>query len=296
VDVFIIGATGFVGTAIDESLCVRGHHTIGTARSETARAKLQARGTKAVMADAANPRTLVEQARACDATIYCAQITDADAYRVETKALRMLARALAGTEKRFVYTSSVWVYGETGDEPAREETPLAAPTLVARRPELEAITLAMSGLGIRANIVRPGVVYGRGNGIPAMFVQSARERGASIVMGDGTNRWATVEVHDLGEMFAAVLEQGHPGRAYNAVNGDAFAVRQIAEAASRGAGAGGNISFILPTALGPFSECLALDQRVSGARAKADLGWTPRSTSIVEELEFGSYLPSRKAS
>lgn len=295
-DVLIIGATGLVGTAIDESLCARGHHTIGTARSDTARAKLQARGTAFVNADAAKPQTLADAARKCDAVVYCVAITDADAYRVETKALRVLTRALAGTEKRFVYTSHVWVYGETGYEPAREETPLSAPTLVARRPELEAMTLAMSGLGIRANIVRPGIAYGRGCGIPAMFVQSARERGSALVMGDGTNRWATVALRDLGDLYTALIEQGRPGRPYNAVNDDTFTVREIAEAASRGAGAGGKVDFILPTVLGPFSECLAVDQRVSSARAKTDLGWQPRSRSILEDVEFGSYIPTRLAS
>ena len=86
-----------------------------------------------------------------------------------------------------------------------------------------------------------------------------------------------------------MVDVGRPGRAYNAVNDDTFTVREIAEAASRGAGAGGATANVPADILGPFGECLALDQRISAERAKADLGWVPRSPSLIEELESGSY-------
>jgi hypothetical protein len=42
--------------------------------------------------------------------------------------------------------------------------------------------------------------------------------------------------------------------------------------------------------MGQYGECLALDQVISAERAKTDLGWSPRSRSILEELEHGSYV------
>jgi hypothetical protein len=42
--------------------------------------------------------------------------------------------------------------------------------------------------------------------------------------------------------------------------------------------------------MGLFGDCLALDQVVSSERARADLRWFPVASTIVEELERGSYL------
>jgi nucleoside-diphosphate-sugar epimerase len=295
-DVLIIGATGYVGTALDESLTAQGHRTVGVARSDMARYKLQARGSAFVRADAAKAQSLIEPAKKAEAVVYCPQITDADAHSVGLNALRAVARALAGTEKTFVYVSSAWVYGPTGSEPATEDSQPKPPAVLSRRLELERMTLNMTKIGIRGLVVRPGIAYGRGAGIPAMFVQSARERKFATVVGEGDNRWATIGIQDLGELLARVLEAGRPGRAYNAINNDAFTVNEIAEAASRGAGTGGATAHVPADLLGPFGECLALDQCISAERAKTDLGWSPQAPSLVEELEFGSYLAAALAS
>ncbi len=287
--VLIIGATGYVGTAVDEALTARGHQTVGTARSETAQQRLQVRGTSSISADAAKPNSLTPAVRAADAVVYAVTITDDDPWTVETRAMRAIAKALAGTEKTFLYISGAWVYGETGSVPATEEAALQPPQFVMRRAELERESLAMTRIGVRSLNVRPGIVYGRGAGIPAMFVQSSRERGAATVVGDGLNRWATINVDDLGEGIALALERGRPGRAYNIVNDDHFTMRTIAEAASRGAGANGAVSIVPPELMGLYGECLALDQCVSAERAKEHLNWRPSRQSILEELEHGSY-------
>jgi|SRR5271156_1017144 len=289
-NVLIIGATGYIGTAIDEALSARGHRTIGVARSDAARDKLRARGTAVVTADVADPRTLIEPARTVDSVVYSVQITDDDPFTVDSRAMREIRKGLAGYEKDFLYVSGAWVYGQTGDAPATEDSPPDPPALVVRRLQLERETLQMGKIGIRPFIVRPGIVYGRGGGIPSMFVQSARERGAATVFGKGENRWATIALRDLGELIALVLERGRPGRPYNAVNDDHFAVREIAEAASRGAGANGATISAPQEILGQLGDCLALDQVVSAERSKVDLGWSPGAPTIIEELEHGSYL------
>ena len=56
------------------------------------------------------------------------------------------------------------------------------------------------------------------------------------------------------------------------------------------------MTLIHPEMLGPFGECLMLDQQISNARAKRDLGWQPKAPSIVEDLERGSYLAAQLAS
>jgi nucleoside-diphosphate-sugar epimerase len=291
-NVLIIGATGYLGTAIDEALKARGHQTLGVARSDAARRKLTARGTVVVEADIAKPQTLVTPARDVDAAVYCANITDMDNWSTGANALRAIRKGLAGTEKTFVYISSTWVYGSTGTIAASENSPLNPPPFVLRRLEHEHLTIEMTRVGIRGLVVRPGIVYGRGAGIAAMFVQSARERGAATIVGDGSNHWATIEVTDLGSLVALAVERGLPGRAYNAVNDDTPQVRRIAEAASRGAGAEGAVKLVPQEIMGAFGDCLALDQVVLSDRAKTDLGWAPVAPAIAHDLERGSYRGS----
>ena len=294
-NVLIIGATGYVGSAVERAFRLRGHQTVATARSDVARMKLQASGAQVVAGDAARPHTLIEPVKAAEMVIYCVQSTDADPYTVDLHAVRTIARTMAGMERTFLFMSGAWVYGNTRDV-ADEAAPLEPPALVAKRPDLERMVQNMVKIGIRGHVVRAGIVYGDGGGIPAMFAQSARDRGATTMVGPGLNSWATIGRQDLALLTALVAERGKPGAVYNAVDDSSFSVREIAEAASRGAGAGGKTTMVQPELLGPFGECLMLDQRVSAARAKRDLGWSQTAPTIVDELEHGSYLPAKLAS
>lgn len=296
-NVLIIGATGYLGTSIAEAVVRHGYQVTATARSPHAAETLRARGYAVVDADASNPRSLFGPARASDAIVYCVNVTGADQFAVDTHALTQLVEAAKHSPKRIAYTSGVWIYGSTGDAPAGEDAPHFPATLVARRPELERIVLASAHEGVLATVVRPGIVYGRNGGIPEMFVTSARERGAATIVGDGTNHWPAIHVDDLGELFALALERAPIASIYNAADDSAFTVREIAEAASRGAGKNGATT-LLPLeqarlVMGDFAEALALDQRISSAHARAELGWKPNAPSIVEDLERGSYATTQ---
>ena len=286
-DVLILGATGYAGSAIERAFSRRGHWTVGTTRSDHARVILASRGIAPAFGDAARPETIVEPVKRADAVVYCIQATDADQWDVDLGAIRTIARTLAGTERTFIYMSSTWVYGNTAGIVDETTVPNPPPHL-EKRAKLEAMVLNMVKIGIRGHVVRSGIIYGDGGGIPAMFVQSARQRLSTMVLGSGENHWATVGRDDLAALTVLVAERGKPGAAYNAVNDDAFTMLEIAQAASRGAGAGGAVTTVNPGILGPFGESLVLDQRVGNARAKS-LGWKPEAPTIIEELQNGSY-------
>jgi nucleoside-diphosphate-sugar epimerase len=122
-----------------------------------------------------------------------------------------------------------------------------------------------------------------------MLVQSARERGAARYPGTGENRWPLVHVDDLANLYRLALERAPAGSLFIAASGPALRLREIAEAASRAAGAGGEAeAWPLEEArqeMGPLADALALDQQVTGAKAARVLGWTPRAPSLQEELE-----------
>jgi hypothetical protein len=71
-------------------------------------------------------------------------------------------------------------------------------------------------------------------------------------------------------------------------------VRDVAAAASRGAGAGGRTaSWPLAEArleLGDYADALVLDQQASGRRARDTLGWRPARPDVLDDIERGSYV------
>ena len=146
-------------------------------------------------------------------------------------------------------------------------------------------------------MIQPAIVYGRGGGILAGFVESAQEKGAAQYVGTGGNRWPLVHVDDLADLYLLALEKAPAGTLLLAVTGRSHRVAQIAEAASRGAGAGGKTeAWPLEEArktLGAYADALVLDQQASGRRARELLDWKPHRLGVVEELERGSYLGGR---
>jgi nucleoside-diphosphate-sugar epimerase len=154
--------------------------------------------------------------------------------------------------------------------------------------------------GIRTAVIRPAIVYGRGGGIPAGFVDSAQKDGAAQYVGTGDNRWPFVHVDDLADLYLLALEKAPPGTLLLAVSGPSYRVRDVAAAASRGAGAGGK-TLALPLEearkkLGAYADALVLDQQASGRRAEELLGWRPYRSDVLEDIERGSYALAGRAS
>ena len=287
----VVGATGYVGRAVCDALRAHGHTVLALVRDGSASRAPQ--GTETVAGDVKDPASLVAAAQSADAVIYAVQYNGDDAFAVESAALRALAEALAPAKKRLVYTSGVWMYGNNYPNVATEDTPPNPIAIVEKRPDLERIVLDAAQRGLHAIVIRPGDVYGRGGGMPAMWVQSARDEGAARVVGDGNNHWPMVHVDDLAELFVLALESAGAGSAYIAVDDTQLTVNAMAEAASRGAGKHGAIAHWpvdeARKAMGVFADALAIDQAATSAKARTELQWKTRATTAVEDLQSGSY-------
>ncbi|WP_375743568.1 NAD-dependent epimerase [Corallococcus interemptor] len=209
---------------------------------------------------------------------------------MDTPAVAAVLGALQGTNKTFLYTSGVWVHGPTQGV-AAEDAPLNATPLVAWRPAVE--QRALGTPGVRGIVIRPGVVYGQGTGIPAMLTGSVKDRGAVTYVGTGENHWAVVFLDDLADLYVRAVEKAPAGTVLLATQGPGVKVKDAAQAASEGAGvAGRTAAWPLEEArkqFGPFADALALEQRFTSKRAEQLLGWAPRGPSLLEELRTGSY-------
>jgi nucleoside-diphosphate-sugar epimerase len=292
--VFLTGATGYIGSAVADRLRAAGHSPIGLARSAAAATRLNAAGITPVRGDFSDPVSLGVAARPADAVISMATTYDPN---IDGPAIDAFLDALAGSNKPFVYTSGIWSHGDTGGVVVDETTPPKPAALVAWRQAVEDRVREGARRGIRTVVIRPAVVYGRGGGIPAGFVQSAREKGAARYVGTGENRWPSVHVDDLADLYLLALERAPAGSLLLGVHGPSHPVREIAAAASRGAGAGGRTAaWPLEEArqkLGAYADALVLDQQASGRKAQELLGWKPHRPTILEDMERGSYVRGR---
>jgi nucleoside-diphosphate-sugar epimerase len=302
VRVLVTCATGYVGAVVAECLARRRHAVAGTARTDEAEAVLAAHGYTAVRADLHDPGGLAEAAAGCDAVIHTAATQDEHMGPVEQAAVRAMLAAVRGTDAPFVYTSGVWVYGSA--PPGRlldEDSPTDPVATFAWRPALESEVVAAAADGVRTVVIRPGMVYGRGGGPLNQFATMA-DGGVPRYVGDGENHWTLVHVDDLADLYALAIERAPAGTLVNGVIGPPLRVRDMAEAATAGAG------FEVPPApwaaaeaiaeLGPAdADGVTRDHRISDERAWTLLGWEPPQRSPLAELrgqaETGSGISSQ---
>jgi nucleoside-diphosphate-sugar epimerase len=230
--VFVTGATGYVGGAVVRRLLAEGHAVSGLARSGEAEARLDAEGCEVVRGTLEDGAVLASAARAADAVVHAGATGRAGQDAVDRAAVDALLRGLAGRGGALVYTSGLWVLGDTGGRVAAEDAPLAPAALVAWRAEVERRVLGAPG--VRGVVVRPGLVYGRGGGIPGGMVASGRKRGVVRYVGDGAQRVNPVHVDDLAELYLLAL--GAPAGTVLHGAAETVSTREVAEAAAAAAG------------------------------------------------------------
>jgi nucleoside-diphosphate-sugar epimerase len=288
--VFLTGATGFIGSAIIPKLRAAGHDVLGLARSDENAAKLEAAGVAVHRGDLTAPETLAAGAGACDATIHCAFIHDFSQFveniAIDRRAVEAMLAALEGSGKPFVLTSGVLMV-DAGRE-ATEEDAAAREGPGAARGATELVAEAFAARGVRTAIVRlPQVHDTERQGLITYAIQTAREKGVSAFVGDGSNRWAAAHVDDVATLYRLVLEKGQAGARYHAVGESGVAMRDIAEAIGR--------RLSLPILSIPPEQALehfgfigmfALrDAPVSSRRTRERLGWVPAGPGLIADID-----------
>ncbi|MCU1468937.1 MAG: hypothetical protein JWQ39_86 [Glaciihabitans sp.] len=279
--VLLTGGTGFIGSAILTELLNSGHSVTALVRSDRSARAVSDAGATALVGDITNSAWLADQLRDVDGAIHTAVPTDGSAAAFDDAVIDAAVAAFAGTDKPFVYTTGIWIYGDGSD--VTEASSIDSPAITAWRAERQNRLLAS---GIAARIVAPGIVYGYGKGIPNVISGAPRTAdGALTLVGTGDQHWATVGVDDLARLYVLVLDKGGNGEVYLGVSGDCPSVRELGQAV---VGAGGAVaSDDLDATRGrlgaEFADALFVDQQATGAKARS-LGWTPTARTLIEEL------------
>ncbi|MET8289896.1 NAD-dependent epimerase/dehydratase family protein [Streptomyces sp. NPDC005132] len=285
-NVFIIGATGFVGGHLARHLASEGHAVSGLARTDAAATTLQQQGITPVAADLdARRPAAIDAALAADGVIYAAQ---ADPEQ-ESATIADLTRALAGTGKTLVFLSGSGVLMQrTGgawspDVFAEDDTFVTEP-LAGFRKDAEDCVLASAAHGVRAMVVRPGQIWGQGDhGHMSMIYQSVAALGAAAYVGDGLAVYSHVHIDDVTRLFSLALAKGRAGGLYHAVAGET-PNRWIAEKVAEDLGVKTRsvTSEEAEQVWGPFGTLImAASSRIRGTAARQELSWQPQHADML---------------
>jgi len=268
--VFIIGASGFIGNAVARAFQSSGYKVSGLVRSEDKAKQLRKQEIFPVIGNANDPSTWEHVAKSSDIIIEAMQ--DFTSAVVVQKAVIPLAK-----DKIVIYTSGVWVYGQTTTH-VDENSPLNPAELVKSRPATEKLWTEGGGI-----VLRPGCVYGHEGSLTAMIFHSLKGEKA-IIQGKDPH-WVLVHVDDLAKAYVLAAEKGHAlrGQVFNIIS-QVESIKEVVHEAAKIAGFKGEISFVEPA--DPFSVCLGLSQRhISAAKARAVLGWNPVQEPLLVGLE-----------
>lgn len=287
--VFLTGGTGYIGSAVLESLLRAGHQVTALVRDPEKAERLATRGAQSVIGELGAPAGFAAALHNAEAVVHCAFESSVRGVEKDRDAIDTLLAGLhagaAGAARTFIYTSGVWVIGNT-TRPADEETPVDPAPHVAWRPAHEQAVLDAGANGLRTIVVRPGIVYGGARGIVSDILRDALN-GMMRVIGPGKNRWPTVYARDLGDLYARLLEAPDARGVYHANDETDERVNDIVDAIAEHMAQRPDIRHMpLPEArrkLGTRADALALDQRVRSPRARA-LGWAPTLSSITANV------------
>jgi nucleoside-diphosphate-sugar epimerase len=227
-----------------------------------------------------NDRDLIAKTvRTCDAAVHAAVEYSAEVQRLDRSVVEAVGEGFSGSGKAFLYTSGIWVMGDTGGRIVDETSPVHPTPLVAWRPEHEQLVLKASGF--RGIVIRPAVVYGRGGGLVGGFARAGAATGVVQIVGTGENRWPLVDVEDLADLYVLALN-AEAGSVYFAAAGPSIPVRSLAAHAAPGAQVQAVPVEEARKTMGPLADALVLDQQVTAKKAVEELRWNPSRPGVLQ--------------
>jgi nucleoside-diphosphate-sugar epimerase len=288
-ELFITGATGYIGFNVATAFRRAGYQVWGLTRSQAEASLLARNEIRPVIGSMQQPEGFGAIAAESDVLVHAAIDCQADSAALDTATVQALLDAARSSRmsKTVIYTSGVWVYGNTHGRPVTEEAPLAPAQAVAWRPAVEQIVLNADG--VHGVVIRPGVAYGRDGGLTGLWFEGASNGGVLQVVGDGHNHWAMVHVDDLARGYLRAAQSKAGGEVFNLVDPSRSTVMEMSSAAAQAVGKIRQIEFIpvneAAQEMGAMAEILALDQVVDAARARRLLDWEPKHLGFIDEVD-----------
>jgi UDP-glucose 4-epimerase len=295
--VLVTGGSGFIGSHVVDVLRARGHEPriFDLIRSPHVDGDVES-----VRGDLLDRKAIARAMRGCDAVIHLAAVADVDAVLADPARADLvnvqgtqcaLEAAQASGVRRFVYASTVWVYGGAANGSGHvldEDSPLMLPAHFYTATKLAGEMYCHSYAALFAleqMTLRFGIPYGprsRASTVVANFVARARAGQPLVIAGDGLQPRQFVYVEDLAKGVVAALSDSAAPGTYNLVGEESVTVRAIAE----------HVRELVADVPIVYAEGRRADfemMRASPERAAQQLGWraqTPFETGIRRYVDW----------
>lgn len=297
-NVFVTGATGYIGSALLRAANASGYKVYALARSETSAAQIHSLGATPVMGDLCNETgAWTSKALKADAIVHLAQpktfggrITNRRARRYRDQRLAM-ERALWGAldprrVRRIVYVAGTSYYGECGSRLRDEKTtPSPRGWGPYMAPSIEALDEHIArGLPIVSAF--PGWVYGPGSWFAEYVLEPLHARKPVIGLSGRSRLVSPVHVDDCARAILHLLLVGEIGQRYFVVDDEPATTERIARLAAKSLGApsrGRRVPKLVLRLLAGrvIAESLATESCLSNARLRAT-GFQPAFSTCEE--------------
>jgi nucleoside-diphosphate-sugar epimerase len=289
-DVFVTGASGYIGGSVAAKLMRAGHRVRGLVRSAEKAAILKKQGIEPIDGTLDQADILTREAKRADAVVNAANSDHRGAVEV-------LIAGLAGSNKPLVHTSGSSVVsdtanGEPSDKVFDEDSSKWNPVPDKQpRVDLDRDIVAAAARGVRSIVLCNTLIYGHGLGahrdsvqVPRL-VEKARE-GVARHIGRGLNIWSNVHIEDMADLYLLALDKAQPGTFLFVENGEA-SFRDKAAAIARALKVKGPEPWPIDEAIKAWGKGTAVfamgsNSRVRAAKARKTLGWTPKHGSVLD--------------
>jgi nucleoside-diphosphate-sugar epimerase len=289
VRVLVLGGTGSIGASVVRELVRRRHAVVALTRSDASARKVAKLGAQPLNGDIKRPEKWIGALPPLAAVVHAASDFSTEVAQIDRRLLDALLPHLAGqrASAKFIYTGGCWLFGATGNIVATEATPLNP--LPADAWLVTHMKRFFDTPGIEPNVIHPAMVYEPDAGVFSSFARDATEGRAIRIVAGETVRWPLVHSQDLANLYALVLEKGVPQESYIGSAIDGLPVGRIARAFAARFGAPGRTPLIvsadeIAAELGEYARGFALDQQLSGLKARRTLGWQPQHLDPETEI------------
>lgn len=229
-NVFVTGATGYIGHSLVSELVSRKYKVSALVRSKEKAADLAQIGVQLYVGDLQDVQVIEQAMEGADAVFHLAAYDklwpdEEHLYRQVNVAgtKTVLAAALKSKVKRVVFTSTASVYGPSAsagspvDETTRRRIPFTN-NYERSKAEAEKVAIAYAEKGLHVVIVNPTRVYGPGletdsNGI-AKLLRLYLAGKWRFIPGDGHSIGNYCFIEDVVRGHIQAMEQGRSGESY----------------------------------------------------------------------------------
>jgi nucleoside-diphosphate-sugar epimerase len=290
--IFVAGGSGTIGVPLVRALVAAGHQVAALTRTSGKEAELRAMGATPVVADALDRDALISAVVAARPTHVIHQLTAipkegarsakdlAATNRLRIDGTRnLLEAAIKAGAHRFI-VGSFALLADRGGVAIEGEVAAAI-----RSMETQVLDATARG-SIQGVILRYGLFYGLETPSTVKMIDMVRRRRLPVIRGDA-GQLPLIQVDDAVSATLAALDRAPAGSVYDIVDDHAVSMSEVVKGLAEytGAPAPFRVPAWLPRLIAPYMARLtSMQMPLSNAKAKAELGWAPKYSTMREGL------------